>query len=248
MPLEGPPLRSYRRATGQSYEAACPQLILPSCNAAYLIIPKTGCTSVKALLSKHFGWEIVGSVHNPESELFSHITYESLASSRFREGLRFCFVRSPFSRLFSTFKNKIKTRTDPRRFIDGVAPGLHRMGIRRNHDFAKFVELVTSTPPSECDPHVKPQAEFLFAESGECVVDRVLYFEAFETELISLLPEIGLGSVTSIPHGNRTQRTPSEYRSAFDAELLERVSDYYKEDIALLGYQPEEATLAALAR
>jgi hypothetical protein len=46
------------------------KLILDELKAIYLVIPKTGCTSIKKYFSDYYGWEVVENVHSQKSEIY----------------------------------------------------------------------------------------------------------------------------------------------------------------------------------
>ncbi len=213
------------------------KLVLEGLGAIYVVIPKTGCTSIKKLFSDYYGWSEIENVHNPESEIYKHIVHDYLGDEKYRDYFKFTFVRNPFSRLFSAYKSKVKPGTESSKFIDGVEIGLHKMGIRSHHSFAEFIKIVCGSKPIEMDPHVMPQYMFVTSEDGSLLVDRFYRFEDFTEEALRLLRKLGLSPAdVAIPHENRTQHQPDEFAAAYDADLANIVTEFYCLDFELFDY------------
>ena len=221
----------------QTYSAKAEKVVLEAQRAVYVVIPKTGCTTIKKFFSDWHSWSEVENVHNPASEIYQHIVNEDLRSPMFEGYFKFTFVRNPFSRLYSAYKSKVSAGVAGPKYIDGVELGLYRMGVRRGHSFKQFVELLSSLPDEACDPHVKPQWHFVMAEDGQLLVDQWFLFEAFTTEFAALLRHLRMPlPAAGPPHENRTLIEPLEYAGAYDEETTSLVVARYEQDFHLFGY------------
>lgn len=225
------------RIASTTYASSAEKLVLDPVQALYVVIPKTGCTTVKKFFSDWHGWNEVGNVHNPDSEIYQHIVHADLRTPRFEGYYRFTFVRNPFSRLYSAFKSKVRPGVVSAKWIDGVEVGLYKMGVRKDHSFNQFVRLMASIPDELADPHVKSQWQFIVAEDGTLLIDEWFFFEAFPDDFRLLLKRLGFTVNSSqLPHENRTQATPGEYAGAYDDETAQLVIARYDQDFRLFGY------------
>lgn len=221
-----------------TYEAKSEKLILKDLNSIYVVIYKTGCTSIKTFFSDYYGWDEVVNVHNIDSEIYEHVINESLLSTKYEDYYKFTFVRNPFSRIFSAFKNKVSPGTESPAFIDGVGKGIYKMGVRSWDSFEDFVNIVCATPDRYCDPHVKPQWRYIVSDSGYLVVDELYKFEDFGREINRLLKKLDLMEEEArFPHKNRTQSNEFEYIKHYNQRIAQKVIDKYKIDFKLFNYE-----------
>lgn len=221
----------------KTYANMSEKLVLHEVHAIYVTIPKTGCTSVKKFFSNHYGWKEVENVHNPESEIYSHIVNEDITSEKYNGYFKFAFVRNPFSRLYSAYKSKIKPGIVHPKYIDGVEMGLYKMGLRKEHTFLQFVDLICSIPDELCDPHVKSQWQFIYNDDGRCIVNELYRFENFSTELLRVAMKLGiLLNSDKIPHENKAQANHAEYKGLYNDYTIDAVAKRYDKDFELFEY------------
>ena len=79
-----------------------------------------------------------------------------------------------------------------------------------------------------------PQFNFFLDDDGNEIVDEILRFENFESDLRVILEKVGFGGV-SIPHENKSAIKP--YRHYYNKKTARIVGKIYKKDIELLGYE-----------
>lgn len=217
------------------------KLYLPN-NAVFIVIPKTGCTSVKTFFTNYYGWTEkggrAGAVHDPSSPIYQHILRDDLQQEKYRGYFVFTFVRNPFSRLYSAYKSKIRNNgVNPPLWIDSVAPGLHAMGVRKGCSFSEFVELICNTPDERCDPHVKPQWQFVVSADGKLLVDEYYRFENYQQEFLKALVSLGIDDESiQVLHLNREQSNPNEYVEHYNPRLIDLVVGKYNRDFEIFKY------------
>ena len=218
------------------YSHKSEKVLLEDKKSVFYVIPKNGCTTIKTFFSKYYGWNIVGNAHNVQSEIYQHIVNSDIAKTSYKSFYKFAFIRDPFSRLYSAYKSKIFPNLDLPHLIDGVERGLYNMGIRKNHTFEQFVDIIYDTDNLFLDPHVKPQFCFLLNTDGEIVVDEIFLFSDFKSEFERCLKKIGaFDNSTLIPHENKTVRLENEYKQHFSEKMIYKVEEKYKIDLVLLS-------------
>jgi len=223
-----------------TYAAISEKLILDEFKAIYIVIPKTGCTSIKKFFSNYYDWNVIGNVHDPLSDIYKNIVNEDLRQDKFDGYYAFTFVRNPFSRLYSAYKSKVRPNegiSHPK-WVDDVEIGLYNMGVRKEHSFSEFVDLVCSIPDQHCDPHVKSQWQFIVSNDGRIQANEWYRFENFKSEFEKVLSKLGIISETQrIPHENRTQLKADEFAVHFDRSMRRAVIKRYREDFELFEYK-----------
>jgi hypothetical protein len=136
--------------------------------------------------------------------------------AQFASYFKFAFVRNPWDRLVSEFEyRRHKKRMDFKAFL-----------------FKHF-------PTSERgDPfrHVIPQCEFICSPDGEFLVDFVGKFENLHGDFDVICQRLQIPNL-GLPHRNKSVRR--HYMEYYDSETQAFVSEFYKRDVELFGYQFE---------
>ncbi len=140
---------------------------------------------------------------------------------------KIAFVRNPFDRLVSTYKNKIETQDE--RFYT-------KNKIDRQLSFEEFVDFACSRSDVISDKHIRSQFTFLFDNRAELVVDYLGRLETFQQDIEQVIQQYELPEV-KIPHWNKTENTA--YKTYFTNKLRSKVEERYRMDLYLLGYNYE---------
>jgi hypothetical protein len=192
----------------------------------YLNIPKSAGTSIIKCICELEESTGVQAIAKEKNYRYSYKLPDNMNC------YKFTFVRNPFIRLLSCYKNKIEGRE--KTYFYENANYFALKGISEDLGFDSFVETVSKIPDKWSDIHFKSQCNYIFDEEKKAVVDyygRVenIYkdFEVIRKEY--MLPELG--------HQNQ-----SEYYDLDDyytEELVEKVYERYKDDVELLGYHDD---------
>lgn len=173
-----------------------------------------------------------------------YVRYGYVNEEQFRRYFKFAFVRNPWDRIVSEYRY----RKLPYRF-----------------DFKTY--LFKHLPkPSWTDYylHVIPQADYLYDDQGQCLVDFVGRYERLEADFKTVSQRLGLGH-HSLPHVNKSMTARDwfprnrhqtgkalyrlvfsyrllrnqhrHYTEYFDAESRDFVAELYRADIDAFGYQ-----------
>lgn len=200
---------------------------------AYLNNAKCACTSIKTALACMRNGPIDMSnmsVHDPLNYgyLFHKATPEE--SDLRSEWVRFTFVRDPFTRVLSFYKNKVLVRDD---YITGI---YEKFGVREKMSFQEFVSLMVTIDPEEFDEHLYPQSSLVF-DGDRPLVDFIGKLEDMGAGW-RLIEEV-TGRRTPLRNANSSTKLtePVEYSD----EDKSAIYKHFFADAWLFGYLGEEA-------
>lgn len=196
----------------------------------YLAVPKVATTSILLTISQSYDIKI--KRRRIHSNPFWHRKQGKLDQSQ-ANYYKFTFIRNPFDRLVSCYKEKIVKRYNRKLppFYDS-----HHLSVTENASFSEFVEIISDIPDCLADRHIKSQYATLYRKN-RLLVDRVGRFEhlaenwAELAKKYNLKPEL-LHKLSSY-HFENTHR---DYRLYYTRELAEMVYKRYQKDVELLGY------------
>jgi hypothetical protein len=229
------------------YEYTSHVIALHQYRAIYMAVPKVANTSVKTALTSLMPTHIrelpkdgrkersVYALHNDvlfrdKIRLYKHQV------PQYSDYLVFAFVRNPWDRLVSCYRDKIEwgalvedgKRRDPRtrRLYLGRQ-------FERDMDFAEFVQRVVEIPDRRANRHIRSQFTFLADKSGELLPNFIGRFETLTDDFSAVMKRIGAPHLT-LPHLRNS--APPDYRKYYTERLAELVADRYRRDIELFDY------------
>ncbi|MFM7077832.1 MAG: sulfotransferase family 2 domain-containing protein [Planctomycetaceae bacterium] len=204
-------------------------------------IPKTGGTSIEAVLGMHGDRDDVGVVPYADQVADREHLYgrrlQHLSAERLREELdddaafssyfKFSVVRNPWDRLVSTCawsgrkwaRREMLERAEFEAFV------------RRTH--AAFAALRDVPGPTPLHPHVVPQVAYLFDAAGRSWMDYVGRTETLEHDWHVIRDRLGVD--VDLPTRMKSVHRP--YREYYDAETRALVAEIYARDIEAFGYE-----------
>ena len=208
----------------------------------YYSVPKVACTTIKTFLAKSENIETKHlGVHHKNPQI-KRLTMSESDVEQYKNYYRFSFVRNPWGRLFSCYKNKIY---DPPRFFSKSNPYHNEKGefkdfIRRygnlsfrHMQFEDFVDFVVAIPDHLCDPHFLPQHYFLEMDK----LNFIGRFENFKADIHKVLRKISADlDVSDILSDKKQSSSPGNYRDAYSDRMRDLVADRYAKDIELFNY------------
>ncbi len=218
-------------------------VVLREYQALYFAIPKVANTSLKAVCAEWVRSKL-------DSEALARFWSDTWKPRLFRDGesrrylrrkgillprsrvpefesyWKFGFVRNPWDRLVSCWKQKIQP--------EGVAPSLAtHAGFEAGMRFSDFVDVVSQIPDCEANGHFRSQHKFLEDENGDLLVDFVGRLERLDEDFLHVCRRIGAPG-TSLPHLLKSDRRA--YQLYFNASGRRFVELRYARDIELFGY------------
>lgn len=228
-------IRSYRE-TGYVANAVINYQYFDTLNLGYIDVPKNASTSIfKTLLSVLEPETDPGNMIHDYVRQSYGVNHDEITVPHFSFG----FVRNPFERTVSTYKNMYKKPlskwTTFRTYLFGI--------YARDKGFAYYVKKgPVHLPDWLTDEHCVSQYRFLCKEDGEVKVDFLGRFENLSSDW-EIIRQKSNNQLPTLPHYNATKK--DNWRDYYTIELAELVYKRYQNDIELFGYQEEYNNLLA---
>jgi hypothetical protein len=217
-------------------------ILLAPYHAVYIEIPKVACTSFKVAFAHLLGISLEETGGDPHQVSFPVPPAPPRHEGPLYPGLfSFAFVRNPWDRLVSCYRDKICGEVDG--FTDfsvrpGVAVCLARFDVFvAGMSFDDFVEAVASIPDSDADAHFRSQYTFLANDAGEIAVDFVGRYEQLSADFTLVQQMIALPAI----HLPRLQaaRYLVRYMKYYSPRTRRIVAERFAKDIELFQYKFE---------
>lgn len=219
----------------------------------YVEVPKAACTTLKYLIHRIENLPPIPATFDrlPETRMYMFIhdrerfQMPSLASLpetkarsvlRGREYYRFAFVRNPYSRLVSAWKNKLYF----------VEPGMENTYLAIKNAFPNnvsgkyisfdvFIQYVLQHERLDsCNPHYRLQVKLLY--DGAIDYDYIGKVENYRDDIENVLRDIGVSNMNQANHGAGNESEPGDWRSYYTEELASLVYSMYEDDFQRFSY------------
>ncbi|MEX0943548.1 MAG: sulfotransferase family protein [Pseudomonadales bacterium] len=203
----------------------------------YIEIPKVACSSIKAAIARILNIDLVHG--DPHQTPLPSIHYElSEHGPLYPDLFSFAFVRNPWDRLVSCYRDKILLE------VDGFTHSTIRPGVAdclAHFDrffpgmlFEQFINVVASIPDEEADEHFRSQYTFIADRANQIAVDFVGRYERLFEDLnrvreLRQLPEFELPRL-------QAASSSVNYREFYSDRSREIVAERFKTDIAMFEY------------
>jgi chondroitin 4-sulfotransferase 11 len=214
-------------------------ILLEHQKAIYFYVPKVACSSIKTFCARLLGF----SVETGETdfvEKIHRIDFPYVKKYRVRryyqDYFRFCFVRNPWDRLVSCYKDKLNYHKGHvyERCDNSFIKFLKEMGLfKLNMTFDDFAKAVCDIPDEIADGHLRSQHTFITDEAGGELINFVGRFENLENDFRIVREKLGTNH--DLPHLRKT--THKDYTTYYSEDCATRVFERYKKDIEQFAYQ-----------
>lgn len=181
----------------------------------FIHIPKTAGTSLRTALSLNSK----GS-HLPLSY------YERVHNEGYKKFFKFCFVRNPWSRLYSTY-NYILSRNY------GDEDIKWKLCLKSLDSFENFVLRYLSGDNIIKNFALAPQYKFIVNSCDVVSVDFVGRFESIESDYASIRDRVG--GLHRLEREN--VGISNNYKEVYNAKMIDKVYNLYKRDVIEFGYE-----------
>jgi hypothetical protein len=210
--------------------------LLESMNMGYIQIPKVATRSIQECLAncyvdcKSIEEPLVwtkSNIRDVERLTAFHATQKYISKIA-ENNYIFAFVRNPYDRLYSAYKNKVlqPSGTGGKNFF-------WNHGIRFGMKFDEFVDVVCEIPDRKIDRHLRSQSWFLTYED-KLIPDFIGKLEEFEKDWGVLNERFELGYPT---HKNSTKSlNVDDYPAQYSKRLEEKVFNRYRKDFEYFSY------------
>ena len=207
-----------------------PVTYYPTLKAVYLQVPKTATSTTSSLFLKKLGVVFddtnYHSIHAHAAPYFVKDENELQKIRKQGEVFTFGFVRNPYTRLISCYKDKIQTEKDTDFFNDYF--GLFTPSM----NFTDFINAICKIPDFWANTHFKSQTSFLFFKN-QPKPNFIGKFENY-TEDIKVVQERLL--LPDIEQSFNITGRSYDLHEWYDVELADKVYKRFKNDFETFGY------------
>src|SRR5262245_16579941 len=214
--------------------------MLASYRAVYVQTKTVACTSIKTALAAILGLSLRATGGDPHCVEWPTAARSSSHAGRLFPGLfTFAFVRNPWDRLVSCYRDKMRGEVDGYTYctirpgvavclalFDAFAPGM---------SFAEFVAAVASIRDEEADGHFRSQHTFVTDGEGTIGVDFLGRFERLAEDFRLVQESVGLPRYT-LPWLQKA-RTAARYTDFYTKATRQIAGERFRRDIEMFGYE-----------
>lgn len=201
-------------------------IVLRDKKLVYLSNPKVACSSILQTLTKDVQKDN-DSIHQYPFEKVYKVPKDM------KDYFSFTFVRNPFERLVSCYKNKYQG--DLEAGVQKMNFDYYLFGIfRYDRGFERFAKMVVRVPDSLSNRHFRSQYRLIHDYRGRKLVKEIGHMENIEEEFSTIRERFELGSLS---HYNKTKEY--SWMDYYTLETAQLVYKRYRKDIKTFGYQDE---------
>ena len=206
-----------------------PFMVFPKYKILFLAVPRSGTSSLEytltPLLGKGLNFELDRYKHTFRHYMRSCTQRE--AATKFSNYFKFSVVRNPWTRLFSCYL--IKVRSKPNRHFQ-------HLGLDKCRTFEDFVLRIYDIPDEQADTHFMSQ-DYLLTYKDTFLPDKVYCFETYNQDWENLrfyLKQLTGIQLLNLPHYYQTKS--DDYRRVYSTRLVDLVGERYHADCKRFGY------------
>jgi len=217
-------------------------IVIEKLKLVFCFIPKVSCTTWKRVLysAKNQGRQLASNPHS--KSLFSWLKDYNVAERKviLRNYYKAMFVREPFERLASAYRNKVKTVWF-KRFVISNKTG-EELKKEAAVPFSTFIKSVLASNATTFPGrgHIEDQHWRTYEKVCPCEVDYdfIGHFENLSEEAPQLLKIIGVDDYVTFPeyHPSKAKPYVTEYYSQLTKDEIVQLGRLYELDFKLFGY------------
>ncbi len=206
----------------------------------WIDVAKVASSSLKVVFARLLGLELDAVRGDPHALELPHPGAVERDGPRLYPDLyAFAFVRNPWDRLVSCWRDKIRGEvSDFTRIADnGVAHCLAAFdALRADMPFDAFVRTVADIPDDVADEHFRSQHWNLVDAKGRLAVDFVGRYETLDADFSDVAYTIGLPPNLVLPR-LQANPVPVDYAQLYTPQTRTLVERRYARDVELFGYR-----------
>ncbi|KUJ85125.1 hypothetical protein AVO45_17900 [Ruegeria marisrubri] len=197
--------------------------IYPSHKAVFVHIPKTGGSSIAALLKHDRLVDTKRNAVDPRGDgRETMVELVEALGSEADDYFKFAFVRNPWDRFVSAYHYVAQRR-----------PELTE--VTSHKTFEDFVPAFAADPERFLSiRYFRPQWSYLIDDQGNSPADFVGRFERFDDDLQTILARLGIQR-SLMRHRKKSKR--SDYREYYDVWRRDAIAEIYARDIEIYDYK-----------
>lgn len=204
----------------------------------YMQTPKAACSSITANMydMEETDAHIVHrkAFYGRDKRLLLPIWMRAQSNNKYKNYFKFTFVRNPFERLVSCYKNKYHT---DKKYIGSTLThmtfDIYMLGyLKKDEGFCEFAKKMSKIPQVLANAHFASQAYRIFDKDGVSRLDFVGKLENISNDWNVLVEKCGF---TPLCRLNQTGR--DNWMDYYDRKTAEIVYKYYEKDVKAFGYE-----------
>lgn len=208
---------------------------------AYVVNPKVASSSITSLLASDVDIDSLEGIsakhkHASLNKKALH-TFHDIAHLREKGYFVFSFVRNPYSRIVSFYKNKFEPSANgylkTKRFAI-------KHQFRKMRDFTDVVKVICDTPDYLSDAHFMSQTRILFGPDNQNHLDFIGKLENMDHDFGIISQRVNLGP---LGRRNPSSSITQEWMDYYTPELARMTHERFKSDFDLLVYEDEHLKL-----
>ena len=221
-----------------SFSTKGSHLSAPGIKLAYIRNPKAASTSLAYFMLKVLYPEIQNYLLSAEKiNTLTDINLSTEFEASENSFTFFTVVRNPFARLVSVYRSFFE-KTSNHFIYDDYLFGI----LKKDMSFGEFVNILQIIPDVLKDQHVKAQHSLLQYYSKKNIDVQIFHLESPE-DVKTFLSHYS----ASLSILNKDE-LPYDYRSYYNADILEKVYRLYADDIKCFGYEQQYLDLRSALR
>lgn len=143
---------------------------------------------------------------------------------------KFTYVRNPFTRLVSCYKNKFENNVANSKVYHNYLLGY----LSRVESFDNFIKKVCKIPFPFSDNHFLLQYNLIYDKKGKCLIDYVGNFEDLPNDYNEKIADVY--GFSHLPHYNKTESS-KRWEDYYTIETANLVYKKYRKDFEAFGYE-----------
>ncbi|WGL16526.1 sulfotransferase family 2 domain-containing protein [Microbulbifer bruguierae] len=199
------------------------------------LIPTSSRYNITLSHSKKFIWYRVAKVgtrtilnHLKDSGVpldVEHASWLHYPVKSFGDYFKFAFVRNPWDRVVSCWRNKVVNIGNKNFFL------LPDSEAEKLQTFEGFVDFLSRIDIENCDRHIRSQSALIDLNS----VDYIGRMESFYDDASYVFKKLGLPEKEMVRRN--VTSTETSYHKYYSDDLADKVATIYRKDIQVFGYE-----------
>lgn len=211
--------------------------IVPHAQLLYIPIPKAANTSIIKVLWEAQGVVVNGGVHSnirkkpvPMLSSFSNAEINDILKNK--DWFKFTFVRNPYTRLISCYKNKI---LNPKANVRENFLAKLQWKEQEAPTFLQFVTQLSNPEILLADSHWKPQYILIMTEL--VTLDFIGKIEHFNEDIVIILDRLGVNNHDLRQQALVPQNKTEASLTQLNPESVQIINQIYSDDFSYFNYE-----------